>query len=80
MTVTVSQTPTTNQGTGTTPQATLPSIDARTWRPSTDPSAGLVLEPPRLHPAVEIKARYQIAQESAADQKQPERSFGFETQ
>jgi hypothetical protein len=24
---------------------TLPSIDARTWRPSTDPSAGLVLEP-----------------------------------
>jgi OOP family OmpA-OmpF porin len=23
----------------------LPSIDARTWRPSTDPSAGLVLEP-----------------------------------
>jgi OmpA-OmpF porin, OOP family len=25
--------------------AQLPSIDARTWRPSTDPSAGLVLEP-----------------------------------
>jgi hypothetical protein len=26
-------------------QQTLPSIDARTWRPSTDPNAGLVLEP-----------------------------------
>src|ERR1700712_2182333 len=24
---------------------TLPSIDARTWRPSSDPAAGLVLEP-----------------------------------
>jgi len=26
-------------------QSTAPSIDARTWRPSTDPAAGLVLEP-----------------------------------
>src|SRR5271165_6857679 len=24
---------------------TVPSLDARTWRPSTDPDAGLVLEP-----------------------------------
>jgi hypothetical protein len=26
-------------------QSTAPSIDARTWRPSTDPAAGLILEP-----------------------------------
>jgi hypothetical protein len=26
-------------------QSTSPSIDARTWRPSTDPAAGLILEP-----------------------------------
>src|SRR5436190_3638790 len=25
-----------------------PSIDARTWRPSTDPGASLVLEPPQV--------------------------------